>query len=49
MRRGDEIGTVGVTGLTTGPHVHYELWLGSQQINPEEYLFPVAAVAAQTN
>jgi len=49
VRRGDEIGTVGVTGLTTGPHVHYELWLGSQQINPEEYLFPVAAVAAQTN
>jgi len=42
VRRGDEIGTVGLTGLTTGPHVHYELWRGNEQINPEEYLFPEA-------
>ena len=44
VRRGDEIGTVGVTGLTTGPHVHYELWRGNEQLNPEDYLFPVAVV-----
>jgi len=42
VKRGDEIGTVGLTGLTTGPHLHYELWRGNEQINPEEYLFPEA-------
>jgi murein DD-endopeptidase MepM/ murein hydrolase activator NlpD len=47
IRRGDEIGTVGITGLTTGPHVHYELWRGNEQINPEDYLFPTAV--AKTN
>jgi murein DD-endopeptidase MepM/ murein hydrolase activator NlpD len=45
VKRGDEIGTVGVTGMTTGPHVHYELWRGNEQINPENYLFPSAALA----
>jgi murein DD-endopeptidase MepM/ murein hydrolase activator NlpD len=44
VKRGDEIGTVGVTGLTTGPHVHYELWRGNEPLNPEDYLFPAAVV-----
>ncbi|MCL2183617.1 MAG: M23 family metallopeptidase [Chitinispirillia bacterium] len=40
VKRGEEIGTVGVSGLTTGPHLHYELWLKDKQLNPEDYLFP---------
>jgi murein DD-endopeptidase MepM/ murein hydrolase activator NlpD len=40
VKRGEAIGTVGVTGLTTGPHLHYELWRGEDRLNPEEYFFP---------
>jgi murein DD-endopeptidase MepM/ murein hydrolase activator NlpD len=40
VKRGEEIGTVGMTGLTTGPHVHYEVWRNDTPINPEEYFFP---------
>lgn len=45
VKRGDEIGTVGLSGLTTGPHVHYELWRGKEQLNPEDYFFPQELVA----
>jgi murein DD-endopeptidase MepM/ murein hydrolase activator NlpD len=38
VNRGDVIGYIGVTGLTTGPHLHYEVRLGSAYINPMEFL-----------
>jgi murein DD-endopeptidase MepM/ murein hydrolase activator NlpD len=41
--RGEVIGTVGMSGLTTGSHVHYEIWHKDRQVNPEEYFFPAAA------
>lgn len=34
VKRGRVIGTVGVTGLTTGPHVHWELKKGGTNVNP---------------
>jgi len=40
VARGEEIGTVGMSGLTTGPHLHYEIWRDDKQQNPEEYFFP---------
>jgi len=40
VARGEEIGTMGASGLTTGPHLHYELWRDDKQQNPEEYFFP---------
>lgn len=31
---GDTIGTVGSTGQTSGPHLHYEVWRGDQNVDP---------------
>jgi murein DD-endopeptidase MepM/ murein hydrolase activator NlpD len=38
VNRGDVIGYLGITGLTTGPHLHYEVRLGSSYVNPMQFL-----------
>ncbi len=38
VSRGDVIGYVGSTGLSTGPHLHYEVRLGSNYVNPVDFL-----------
>lgn len=38
VHRGDVIGFIGMTGLTTGPHLHYEVRLGAQYIDPMMFL-----------
>ena len=35
---GTQIGTVGKSGMATGPHLHLELWLNEQPIDPSTYL-----------
>jgi murein DD-endopeptidase MepM/ murein hydrolase activator NlpD len=38
VKRGDVIAYSGSTGVSTGPHVHYEVWRNGQSINPAPFL-----------
>jgi murein DD-endopeptidase MepM/ murein hydrolase activator NlpD len=39
VNRGDVIGYVGNTGLSTAPHLHYEVFLHGKKVNPVNYYF----------
>jgi hypothetical protein len=43
IRRGDTIGNVGVSGRSTGPHVHYEVRINGAPVNPMRYLRQASA------
>lgn len=48
VRRGQVIGYVGSTGLSTGPHLHYEMYRGGRVINPSSVQFVTRALLSGT-
>jgi murein DD-endopeptidase MepM/ murein hydrolase activator NlpD len=38
VKRGDKIAEIGMSGKTTGPHLHYEVRLNGISVNPMRYI-----------
>jgi murein DD-endopeptidase MepM/ murein hydrolase activator NlpD len=48
VQQGDVIGNIGNTGLSTGPHLHYEVHIGSDVVDPYKYLNIRSSMARPT-
>jgi murein DD-endopeptidase MepM/ murein hydrolase activator NlpD len=38
VKRGEVIGYAGISGRSTGPHVHYEVRVNNAPVNPRHYM-----------
>jgi hypothetical protein len=47
VKQGDYIGTVGMTGNTSGPHVCYRFWKNGRQVDPLRQKLPEAKPISQ--
>ena len=43
VARGQQIGAVGSTGMSTGPHLHWEVWKNGVAVNPRGFSFASVA------
>lgn len=43
VARGQQIGAVGSTGMSTGPHLHWEVWRNGVSVNPRGFSFSSVA------
>jgi murein DD-endopeptidase MepM/ murein hydrolase activator NlpD len=41
VRKGQAIALLGSSGISSAPHLHFELWENGKPLDPEEYLFSV--------
>ena len=49
VKQGEQIGLMGATGHANGNHVHYEVFLDSTKVNPEEYTYVFPDQTVSTN
>ena len=47
VQQGEVIGYIGNTGLSTGPHLHYEVRIGSDVVDPYRYINFRSSIARQ--
>jgi murein DD-endopeptidase MepM/ murein hydrolase activator NlpD len=48
VQQGEVIGWIGNTGLSTGPHLHYEVHIGSDVVDPYKYINIRSSIARPT-
>jgi len=46
VKKGEVIATVGISGMTVGPHLHYEILHNGSVVDPEKYFFPETLAVA---